>query len=395
MITLFQTSPKSNGNSGSAGAAITYFSKEDKKRDPNDIVFGFFNSEQTGIAPEAAQKLIEHKLYSKSLAKVDSKFFHVVISFSQHELEGKSDKELIEFAQKNFATMYLEAGKRHEIDPSQLAWCAKLEKTRKYKGDDEEVLQKTKKSGQKKDGDQRHIHFVVARKSLDNRKISPLTNHFKEGQKKGNVTKGFDQDDFRLRLQFEFDDHFSHSRIKKERYEDKLVVKRPDLKLNNNMSTVATNIAIDRKLKQLNELISSKAKKVKTFIDRTSAEFKRNFIQLIRKYAQKHLPLKPVLTDAPTQEPSDKAEIHASTNRVPEEKPFNFVEDLKAIEAKEKVLEEKSGKMAQDELFKERMELHKEKMQLMVRKQEEQKRTTQEKKPGQDPERKNDNGFSR
>jgi hypothetical protein len=392
MITLFQTSPKSNGNSGSAGAAISYFSKEDKNRDPNDIGFGFFNSEQTGIAPEAAQELIEHKLYSKSLAKVDSKFFHVVIAFSQHELEGKTDEELIEFAQKNFATMYLDAGKRDEIDPSQLAWCAKLEKTRKYKGDDIKVLQKVKKSGQlKDDGDQRHIHIVVARKTLDNRKISPLSNHFKEGQKKGNVTKGFDQDAFRLRLQFEFDDHFSHSRKKEERYEDKLAVRRPDLNLNNNMTSAVINITIDRKLKQLNELISAKAKKVRTFIDRTSAEFKRNFIQLIRKYAyNKHLSLKPKSTDTQTLDTSKNEEIHASTNRAPSTKPFDFIEEMKMIDARKEAQKHLSpAESLEYEL--ETMKLEKE---IYLKSKEIQKQKDQDKKPGQDPERKKDNGFS-
>lgn len=420
MITLFQTSPKSNGNSGSAGAAISYFSKEDKNRNPNDIVFGFFNSEQTGIAPEVAKELIEHKLYSKSLAKVDSKFFHVLIAFSQDELKGKSDKELIEFAQKNFATMYLEAGKRHETDPLQLAWCAKLEKTRKYKGDDIEVLQKAKNSGQLKDGDQRHIHIVVARKTLDNRKISPLSNHFKEGQKKGSVTKGFDQDDFRLRLQFEFDDHFSHSRKKEERYEDKLAVRRPDLNLNNNMTSEVINITIDRKLKQLNELISAKAKKVRTFIDRTSAEFKRNFIQLIRKYAhEKPLPLKPKSTDTQTLDTSKNEEIHASTNnahttktpldftgkppfenpqnihtstnRVPTTKPFDFIEEMKMIDARK----EAQKHLSPAESLEYELETMKLEKAIYLKSKEIQKQRDQDKKTGQDPERKKDNGFSR
>lgn len=367
MHTKFQTSPKSGGNAGSVAPAISYFSKEDKNRDPNDIGFGFFNAEQTGITPEAAQELIEHKLYSKSLGKKESKYYHVVISFSQHELEGKSDSELIEFAQKNFASMYLDAGKRGETDPSQLAWCAKLETTRKYKGDDEKVREKAKKSGQLKEGDNRHIHFVVARKTLDNRKISPLSNHFKEGQKKGNVTKGFDQDDFRLRLQFEFDDHFSHSRKKEERYEDKLVVKRPDLKLNNNMTSAVINITIDRKLKQLNELISAKAKKVRTFIDRTSAGFKRNFIQLIRKYGHKELlPLQPIT------------------------KPFNFIEELKVIEIKEKALEEKMGKIPQDQFVKEMIAMHEERKMLIIRNKEENKKASQE----QSPDIKKDGGIS-
>lgn len=417
MHTKFQTSPKSGGNSGSVAPAISYFSKEDKNRDPDEIGFGFFSADKTGITPEEAQELIEHKLYSKSLGKNESKYFHVVISFSQHELEGKSDKDLIEFAQENFATMYLDAGKRDEISPSQLAWCAKLEQTRKYKGDDDKVQERAKKSGELKEGDNRHIHFVVARKTLDNRKISPLSNHFKEGQKKGNVTKGFDQDDFRLRLQYEFDDHFSHSRKKEERYEDKLVVTRPDLKLNNNMSTVAINIAIDRKLKQLNELVSSKAKKVRAFIDRSSADFKKHFIHLVQWYAKKkaqhsrqlrpHLvvsqigvttiadrlntpPLKPVPENTPIHDTAKEVEIHASTNRV---LPFNFIDELKKIEDREKELNSKAGSLSPEELIKEMMAIHEQRKKLMERNKEEQRITRQQIMPKQNSENKKDRGM--
>lgn len=422
MHTKFQTSPKSSGNSGSVAPAIAYFSKEDKDRDPGEIGYGFFSSDKTGITPEAAQELIEHKSYSKSLGKNESKFFHVVISFSQHELEGKTDKELIEFAQKNFASMYLEAGKRDETDPSQLAWCAKLETTRKYKGDDEKVQQKTKKSGQLKEGDNRHIHIVVARKTLDNRKISPLSNHFKEGQKKGNVTKGFDQDDFRLRLQYEFDEHFSHSRKMEERYEDKLVVTRPDLNLNRDDFAKVKTAQLDRRLEQLGELISAKAKKVRAFIDRSSADFKKHFIYLIQWYAKtkaQHsrqlrphllpaaapkieqkttivdrptLPLKPNLDNIPTGDTAKEVEIHASQNRVP---PFNFIDELKKIEDQEKTLNAKFGKISNEDFTKEILELHEQRKRLMDRNQEEQKKAAQNKKPGQDPERKKDNGISR
>jgi hypothetical protein len=406
MHTKFQTSPKSGGNSGSVSAAIAYFSKEDKDRDPTEIGYGFFTSEKTGVSAEDAKELIEHKLYSKSLGKNESKFFHVVISFSQHELEGKTDKELIEFAQQNFASMYLEAGKRDEIDTSQLAWCAKLETTRKYKGDDEKVRQKAKKSGQLKEGDQRHIHFVVARKTLDNRKISPLSNHFKEGQKKGNVTKGFDQDDFRLRLQYEFDDYFSHERKKEERYEDKLVVTRPDLQLKENGLSRLQSSQIDRSLEQLGKLLSSKAKKVRAFIDRSSADFKKHFIYLVKWYAQtkaKHskalrphlvpaaapkVEQKPTIVDRST--PSLKP-VDVSNNNV---QPFNFLDELKKIELREQALTSKMGTLSAEQMSKEYLEIHEQRKRLLERREEEQKRAGQTKTPGQDPNPKKDRGPS-
>lgn len=397
MHTKFQTSPKSGGNTGSVSPAIAYFSKEDKDRDPGEIGYGFFNSDKTGISPEEAKELIEHKLYAKSLGKNESKFFHVVISFSQHELEGKTDKELIEFAQQNFASMYLEAGKRDEIDPSQLAWCAKLETTRKYKGDDEKVLQKAKKSGQLKEGDQRHIHFVVARKTLDNRKISPLSKHFKEGQKKGNVTKGFDQDDFRLRLQYEFDDYFSHERKKEERYEDKLVVTRPDLQLKENGLSRLQSSQIDRRLEQLGELLSSKAKKVRAFISKVSTDFMKYFRQEIKRRYQfrdkKHEQLRPhlaksTIVDRPT--PSLKP-IDVSSNHA---QPFNFLDELKKIELLQQALTSKMGTLSAEDLTKEILEINEQRKRLLERREEEQKRANQSKTPGQDPNNKKDRGPS-
>lgn len=403
----FQTSPKSSGNSGSVAPAISYFSKEDKNRDPEEIGYGFFTSEKTGITPEEAKELIEHKLYSKSLGKDESKYFHVMIGFSQSELEGKTDKELIEFVQRNFAETYLEAGKRSETDPSQLVWCAKLETTRKYKGDDEKVRQKAKKSGQLKEGDQRHIHIVVARKTLGNAKISPLSNHFRVGKSKGAVAKGFDQDDFKARIEEAFDTQLIHSRNRDDSVITKLAVYRPDL-IESNSFDGAIISHLERNIKKLSNLISPKAKKVRVFIDRSSADFKKHFIYLVKWYAQikanHSRALRPHLATAATLKVEQKSTIvehstpplkpiEVSNNHAPIDKPFNFLDELNRIEEKEKVLNSKLGKISDEEFIKESLELYEQRKRLLERQQQELK-VGQTKTPGQDPNRSKDKGRS-
>ena len=385
----FQTSPKSEGNSGSVAPAISYFAKEDKKRSPEEIGFGFFSSDRTGISPDEAQELIEHTLYSKSLGKDESKYFHVMIGFSQPELEGKSDEELIDFVQKHFATMYLEAGQRHETDPSQLAWCAKLEKTRKYKGDDEKVRQGAKKSGQLKDGDQRHIHIVVARKTLDNRKISPLSNHFRKGKSKGNVTKGFDQDEFKAMIEAEFDSFFKHSREREDSVLTKLAVHRPDLIEQKSfdsfyLSQIAANI------NKLKKILAPAARKIKTYI-------RENLIEKIKSYAQNRAEhtkvLRPHLNpELPPLKPDlHNEDIHASTNNAQEQKPFNFNEALRELDE----MEVKSMKLPPSEMTEEILRITQLRKEIYERFIEEQKRSDQERKSGQNPDRKKAGWFYR
>jgi hypothetical protein len=269
----FQTSPKSNGNTGSCAQAINYFAKEDKDRDPAEPSHGFFTADSQNISSESAQSFIEHEKYSQGLRKEESKFFHVMLAFSDEELKGKTDQELIDFAKDNFAQTYLDAGQRAETKPSDLVWCAKLEHVRKYKGDDPKVQENAKKSGQIKDGDNRHIHIVVARKTRNNRKISPLSNHFRKGTDKGAVKGGFDQAIFKTEIEKSFDDDFSHKREQKDFVAEKLKAHRPDLFNRNN--------SFDYFMDQVqNKLKSLKTKEVKRFVYLISEKMKQKIASL-------------------------------------------------------------------------------------------------------------------
>lgn len=226
----FQSSPlKSGNNSGSCGQLLNYLEKEDKTRDEEHELSGFFSSKSDGLSTEKAKEVIEHDFYKKGLKNDADKFYSVTMSFSQDELKGKSNEELKQFAQEEFSKMYVGAVKGRELDPENIAWVAKLETERKYKGTDQEVKEGIEKSGDLKEGDQRHIHFVVARKTLDDKQISPMSNHFREGADTGAVKSGFDQDHFKFECEDKFDKKFNHERQSGESIKDHLAPYRPDL----------------------------------------------------------------------------------------------------------------------------------------------------------------------
>lgn len=249
----FQTSPKSDGNKGSCAQAINYFAKEDIERDKENPLNGFFNASDDVLSKEQAQSLIEHSKYAQGLKKHESKFFHVMIAFSEQELDGRTNEELMQFIKENFADTYLESGDRANTQTSDVVWCAKIEETRKYKGDDPEVKEKRAKSGQKKDGDNRHVHIIVARKTLNNRKISPLSNHFRNNPETGAAKGGFDQDRFKILLEQKFDETLDHKREKADGVMEKLKPFRPDL-IQTNRNMIHSFIdSVNRKIAQIVE----------------------------------------------------------------------------------------------------------------------------------------------
>lgn len=229
----FQNSPLKGGtNAGSCGKLIDYLEKEDKNRADDNVLKGFFNSERNDLSNIEAKDEIEHKFFKKGLKTDADKFYTVTMSFSQDELIDRTDEELIEFAQQKFPELYCNAVQGKEFDINQLQWVAKLEENRKHKGTDEAVKEGTVKSGSLKDGDQRHIHFVVARKTKDGkRQISPMTNHFKPSTKTGVVKSGFDKYHMVFQAEQFFDRHFGLSRPKSYSVMSKveIITHRPDL----------------------------------------------------------------------------------------------------------------------------------------------------------------------
>jgi len=98
-----------------------------------------------------------------------------------------------------------------------LIYYAKIEHHRQYKGTDKEVKQGQAKQGERKPGNNLHVHVIISRKSKDGKlKLSPLTNH--RGTKKGAVKGGFDRVEFVGKCEKAFDFQFQHDRNKEESF---------------------------------------------------------------------------------------------------------------------------------------------------------------------------------
>lgn len=204
---------KTNNASG-CHLSVNYLEKENKgksilEKEP------FFNDNTNFATP----KQVEHEIneHKKGLKSTDSKYYEVVINFSKEELKGKSDKELKEYIKKEFPKAYTGAINGKDIDEKQLTWFAKLERERKYKGTDKEVLEGKAKTGHKKEGDQRHFHVLIARKTKDEKhKISPLTHH--RDTKKGVVKGGFERVKLAENIEKSFDKHFKYERSQEQSF---------------------------------------------------------------------------------------------------------------------------------------------------------------------------------
>jgi len=208
------TTSDKGSNTGSCESAVYYLEKENKD-EPFFEREDFFNDDYNTILPEEAISEIDHN--HKALGKNDAKFYAMTYSFSEAELKGKSDKELKEYVKENFTKDYCNAVKGREIKPETIKYVAKLEEFRYYKGTDEDVKNGIFKQGTPKPGDNRHIHILVARKTTDNKKVSPLSNH--RTASKGPVKSGFDRVGFKNDIEKSFDKHFTYDRPKEQTFD--------------------------------------------------------------------------------------------------------------------------------------------------------------------------------
>jgi hypothetical protein len=196
--------------------SVDYLSKENEGKELSNQEH-FFNDKQDFIGKESAKKTIDSPT-KEGMSPKDARYFEVIVSFDKNELKGKTDDQLKEYVKEKFPQVYAESVKGKEVDKDKLLWVAKLEKERKYKGTDKDVIEGKAKSGQKKEGDQRHVHILIARKTSDEKmKVSPLTNHKKES-KDGKVS-GFDRTEFINKTEQEFDKKFEYKRPLTESFE--------------------------------------------------------------------------------------------------------------------------------------------------------------------------------
>jgi len=217
MYIKIQTSPLSNGNTGSCTQLVKYLEKENEKKLGSPELF-FSQNREYVFSPEVIQTIDSKK---QGLRKDEAKFYSLVIAPSEQELEhiGNS-KEALKSYTHSVMESYAENFNKG-LNSQDLVWFAKIENERAYKG--LEDIPEGKKQGDLKEGLQTHIHVVVSRKTADNaKKISPLANQRGTEITTGTglkVTSGFDRDKFVQKCEDAFDKQFQYERPVYETYE--------------------------------------------------------------------------------------------------------------------------------------------------------------------------------
>lgn len=219
MYIKIQTSPLSSGNTGSCARLTNYLEKENKQNLKGSKELNhFFSQEKDKVF--AHEVILNIDGNNKGLGNRDAKFFSLVIAPSEKELQyiGDSKENLQEYT-KLVMQAYAENFNKG-LNSQDLVWYAKIEKERKYTGLD--IIPEGKKQGDEKEGLQTHIHVIVSRKTVDNKKkISPLANQrgteITNGL--GKFAMGFDRDKFKISCEKIFDERFKYKRPIFETYE--------------------------------------------------------------------------------------------------------------------------------------------------------------------------------
>jgi hypothetical protein len=239
---MYTSFSKGGGNTGSCSNLANYLDKEQEN--------GWFNDTEKNIQSEVVVASIDQNGKGQ-LGKEEWKFIEVEYNPSQKEQQaiiehatGKSgitdlnqlskvevEKVKDEFKEfvKDSQTLQAKNYNRENIKSgSDLVYYGKIETQRKYKGDDPKVKSGEVKQGDLKEGLQMHSHLIQSRKTLDKKKISPLSKH-KGQSSKNKIQQGFNRNDFINKVEVKFDTKFEHKRELSETFEMQKAVKKNDL----------------------------------------------------------------------------------------------------------------------------------------------------------------------
>lgn len=195
-------------NNGSCKVLTEYLKKDDNTR--------FYDKQGNEVTPSDVIKGIDGN--TQHLGKNDSKFYMLSINPSESELKhllgegrnassysdltGEEKKKIIESLKSythDVMDNYAKAFNREKVTgKGDLVYYMKIETAREYHHYDKEVLDGMKKTGERKDGLNLHVHVIVSRNSTAGVKLSPNTKNrnstFKQGDKE--ITRGFNYTDF-------------------------------------------------------------------------------------------------------------------------------------------------------------------------------------------------------
>ena len=198
-------------NKGSSERLINYLKHEAKENNSPDIYF--FNQTEINIKPDDVLNKIDNNI--KGVKVTDSKFFTLIISPSQDELNHpkNDEKKLVEYTQKvmeNYGNNF-QLSNEKKIGKDDLVWFATIHQERKFSGTDEAVKDGFARSGTQKPGLQTHIHVIVSRRDAEQKiTLSPEGNQ-----------KRFSKADWTLKNIKDFNLMFEYSQPKNLELEEK------------------------------------------------------------------------------------------------------------------------------------------------------------------------------
>jgi hypothetical protein len=203
----------SESNKVSPGGFIAYMEKEDQAKGIDKEFW--FNAREDNIPSYRVMENIESQ---KGLGKEDFRYYTGSINFSEEELAFlKNDYKKLKQFGKAFIGEYADNFNKG-LSSGDVRFYIKLESDRYYKGTDSDVLTGNIRSGEKKPGCNTHFHFIVGRKSMDDKKkLSPQSNHI--NTKSGAVTGGFSRDQLKERTEHLFDKIFKYNRPLEQSYQ--------------------------------------------------------------------------------------------------------------------------------------------------------------------------------
>jgi len=213
---------KEAANKGSSSGLVHYLEKEnrlDKKNEPEY----WFNGREVKIDSYFVMEAIDNNI--AKLGKADAKFFLINISPSQKEiafLREQYGDDGVKDQLKGFAVRVMDAYaqnfKREGVNSHEdLVWFAKLENYRYYNYNDAEVKQGNKKRGDRKEGEQLHVHVIVSRKDATNTiKLSPMNTSRGKNEEHSKKMGQFDRVAFKQCGETLFDELFEFDRQLKD-----------------------------------------------------------------------------------------------------------------------------------------------------------------------------------
>jgi hypothetical protein len=223
------TSPVKGTNKGSSARLTTYLEKENDKNLTLEKEY-FFSADREKCNKYEVINQIDNNAKNQGLENKDDRFYSIVISPSQSELAAIGNdpiklKEYTRDVMENYAANFCNSkGENRQLSSKDLVWYAKVENERKHGFDSQEVKEGLARSGELKEGDQRHIHVIVSRcESRENRHVLGQDKQQQERTTQLSPTvnnqKMFDRDAFYRANEQSFDKRFGYQRSREESYD--------------------------------------------------------------------------------------------------------------------------------------------------------------------------------